>query len=367
MASVLDLRRRIRSVKNTRQITKAMKMVSAARLRRAQERALNSRPYAQMLTSVLKSLVQRAELVDPVSGEIRHPLLVEREEKTALVIVVSGESGFAGAFNTNILKAGQRKIAELDGKNVDIVALGRKSQESFRRRYASAPFPELHHTYERVEEGENAEFEARSRSAAVELLGEPPAPLEKITFEQVRQLTQRIVHMFEREEIDSVYLAYNEFKSVIAQRVVVERLLPIEKLGETKRETAYEPTLEERQEAAEAALSAGVSLRSPDTSEEDEIGKKFGTQDVDYIYDQNPAEVFSRLMPRYLATQIYHAVIESIAAYHAARMTAMDSASNNASEMVDALTLTMNRVRQAAITTELIEIVSGAAALQEGQ
>ena len=177
MASVLDLRRRIRSVKNTRQITKAMKMVSAARLRRAQERALNSRPYAQMLTSVLKSLVQRAELVDPESGEIRHPLLVEREEKTALVIVVSGESGFAGAFNTNILKAGQRKIAELDGKNVDIVALGRKSQESFRRRYASVPFPEQQHTYERVEEGETAEFQARSRTAAVELLGEPPAAL----------------------------------------------------------------------------------------------------------------------------------------------------------------------------------------------
>jgi len=354
MASVLDLRRRIRSVKNTRQITKAMKMVSAARLRRAQERALSSRPYAQMLTNVLKSLVQRAELVDPESGEIRHPLLVEREEKTALLIVVSGESGFAGAFNTNILKAGQRKIRELEGKSVDIVALGRKAQEAFRRRYTSAPFPELPHTYGHAEADETAVFAARERTAAVQLLGEPPAPLEKITFEQVRQLTTRIVHMYERGEIDSVYLSYNEFKSVIAQRIVVERLLPIEKLGETERETAYEPTLEERQAAATAALSAGVGIRQTDTS------------DVDYIYDQNPAEVFSRLMPRYLATQIYHAVIESIAAYHAARMTAMDSASNNASEMIDALTLTMNRVRQAAITTELTEIVSGAAALQEG-
>jgi len=366
MASVLDLRRRIRSVKNTRQITKAMKMVSAARLRRAQERALSSRPYAQMLTNVLKSLVQRAELVDPESGEIRHPLLVEREEKTALLIVVSGESGFAGAFNTNILKAGQRKIRELEGKSVDIVALGRKAQEAFRRRYTSAAFPELPHTYGHAEADETAVFAARERTAAVQLLGEPPAPLEKITFEQVRQLTTRIVHMYERGEIDSVYLSYNEFKSVIAQRIVVERLLPIEKLGETERETAYEPTLEERQAAATAALSAGVGIRQTDTSEEDEIGKKFGTSDVDYIYDQNPAEVFSRLMPRYLATQIYHAVIESIAAYHAARMTAMDSASNNASEMIDALTLTMNRVRQAAITTELTEIVSGAAALQEG-
>jgi F-type H+-transporting ATPase subunit gamma len=367
MASVLDLRRRIRSVKNTRQITKAMKMVSAARLRRAQERALNSRPYAQMLASVLNSLVQRAELVDPETGEIRHPLLIQREEKNALVVVVSGESGFAGAFNTNILKAGQRKIAELEGKNVDIVALGRKAQEAFRRRYASAPFPELPHTYERAEGEEAAEFEARERHAAVELLGEPPAPLEKITFEQIRQLTQRIVHMFERGEIDSVYLAYNEFKSVIAQRIVVEKLLPITKLGEHEAETAYQPTLEERQAAAEAALSAGVGLRPPDTAEQDEEGKKFGTSNVDYIYDQDAAQVFAHLLPRYLATQIYHAVIESIAAYHAARMTAMDSASNNAAEMIDALTLTMNRVRQAAITTELIEIVSGAAALQEGQ
>jgi F-type H+-transporting ATPase subunit gamma len=366
MASVLDLRRRIRSVKNTRQITKAMKMVSAARLRRAQERALSSRAYAQMMTAVLKSLVQRAELVDPETGEIRHPLLVQREEKNALVIVVSGESGFAGAFNTNILKAATRQVQALEGKNVDVVALGRKAQESFRRRYSSAAWPEETHQSQLDADGNSVQPAPRSRSQAVELLGEPPAPLEKITFEEVRRMTQRIVHMFEQAEIDSVYLAFNEFKSVIAQRIVVERLLPIEKIGEHKAETAYEPTLEEREAAGSAAITSGVDPREHEASDLDEDANKFGTQ-VDYIYEQDPAELFAHLLPRYLATQIYHAVIESIAAYHAARMTAMDSASNNASEMIDKLTLTMNRARQAAITTELIEIVSGASALQEGQ
>jgi F-type H+-transporting ATPase subunit gamma len=362
MASVLDLRRRIRSVKNTRQITKAMKMVSAARLRRAQERALNSRGYAQMLSDVLKSLVARADLYDPASGELLNPLLIQREEKNALVIVVSGESGFAGAFNTNILKAATRQIVALDGKNVDIVALGRKAQESFRRRFASAPWPRIPE-YTLDQTAENAPpAPERQRAATVELLGEPPAPLEKIQFEDVRRLTQRIVRMFERAEIDSVYLAYNEFKSVIAQRIVVERLLPIAKVGERSAETAYEPTLEEREAAGAAAISAGVDPREAHHQEQQKIGEQ-----VDYIYEENPAKLFGRLLPRYLATLIYHAVIESIAAYHAARMTAMDSASNNANDMIDSLTLVMNRVRQAAITTELTEIVSGAAALQEGQ
>ena len=363
MASVLDLRRRIRSVKNTRQITKAMKMVSAARLRRAQERALNSRHYAQMLSDVLKSLVERADLYDKESGGVMHPLLIQREEKNALLIVVSGESGFAGAFNTNILKAATRQITSLDGKNVDIVALGRKAQESFRRRFATASWPEMpEHTTDQT--AENAQpVPERQRAAAVELLGEPPAPLEKIQFEDVRRLTQRIVHMFERGEIDSVYLAYNEFKSVIAQRIVVDRLLPVRKVGERSSETAYEPTLEEREAAGKAALSAGVDPRE---HAEPDGAQKMGEQ-VDYIYEENPARLFERLLPRYLATLIYHAVIESIAAYHAARMTAMDSASNNANDMIDRLTLVMNRVRQAAITTELTEIVSGAAALQEGQ
>jgi F-type H+-transporting ATPase subunit gamma len=367
MASVLDLRRRIRSVKNTRQITKAMKMVSAARLRRAQERAISSRAYAQMLAAVLKSLVDRTELVDPETGEIRHALLVQREEKNALVIVVSGESGFAGAFNTNILKAGLKQVQALEGKNVDIVALGRKAQESFRRRFGSVPWPEVENHAQNAEDTEQLELTSPNRATPVQVLGEPPAPLEKIQFEDVRRLTQRIVHAFERAEIDSVYLAYNEFKSVIAQRIVVERLLPLGTIGEHKSETVQEPTLEEREAAGTAAITAGVDPHGRDTRQQDEEAGKFGSQQIDYIYEQDPAELFAHLLPRYLATQIYHAVIESIAAYHAARMTAMDAASKNASEMVDKLTLTMNRVRQAAITTELTEIVSGAAALQEGQ
>jgi F-type H+-transporting ATPase subunit gamma len=369
MASVLDLRRRIRSVKNTRQITKAMKMVSAARLRRAQERAVNSRAYAQMLAAVLKSLVERTELVDPETGEVRHALLVKREEKNALVIVVSGESGFAGAFNTNILKAGLKQVQALNGKNVDIVALGRKAQESFRRRYGSVPWPEAPTHEQAAEETGQLELTSPDRETPVRVLGEPPAPLEKIQFEDIRRMTQRIVHAFERAEIDSVYLAYNEFKSVIAQRIVVERLLPIVTIGEQNAETAYQPTKEEREAAASAALTAGVDPRGHDGGDisNDGAANKFGTAGVDYIYEQPPAELFAHLLPRYLATQIYHAIVESIAAYHAARMTAMDAASKNASEMVDKLTLTMNRVRQAAITTELTEIVSGAAALTEGQ
>jgi len=166
-----------------------------------------------------------------------------------------------------------------------------------------------------------------------------------------------------REEIDAVYIVYNEFKSVISQRVVVEQLLPLIKIGSPRVAGAVEPTREERERAAEAAASAGIELEPVDTHESDEEAKKFGTANVDYIYEQPAEELFNALMPRYIAAMLYHAFTESVAAEHAARMTAMDSASNNASDMIDAYTLQMNRVRQAAITKEIIEIVSGAAAV----
>src|SRR5208283_2064652 len=270
MANVLDLRRRIRSVKNTRQITKAMKMVSAAKLRRAQERAISARPYAKMITSVLESLTRRIDIFDPETGNLRHPLFASRPEKRVLLIVISGDKGFAGAFNANILKTAYQFIA-----------------------------------------------------------GNPD------------------------KEIDAAYIVYNEFKSVIQQRLVVEKLLPLLKIGIPQITGAVEPTEEERERAAEAALSAGISLEPADTAEADEEAKKFGTSQVDYIYEEPAEDLFNGLLPQYVSSTLYHAMTESVAAEHAARMTAMDSATNNASDMIDALTLNMNRVRQAAITKEI--------------
>jgi len=358
MANVLDLRRRIRSVRNTRQITKAMKMVSAAKLRRAQERAVSSRPYAAMLASVLESLKRRAEIYDPETGEVRHPLLLTRPEKRILLMVVSGDKGFAGAFNTNIFKAAANFIAENGDRHIDIEAIGRKGRDLFRRRYPVAQFSEPTEEHQRRE---------RHRDSAIEVLEGPTGALEKIQYDAIREVAESTIRLYEHEEIDAAYLVYNEFKSVIQQRVVVERLLPILSLSVQEIEHAEEPTLEERERAAEAALSAGVSLYPHEAEaaqkQLEEETKHFGTAEVDYIYEQPPAEIFADVLPRYVTSQLYHALLESIAAEHAARMTAMDSATNNASDMIDSLTLTMNRVRQAAITKEIIEIVSGAAAI----
>jgi F-type H+-transporting ATPase subunit gamma len=359
MANVLDLRRRIRSVKNTRQITKAMKMVSAAKLRRAQERALLARPYAQMISNVLESLVRR--MGD--SLELMHPLLVEREEKNVLVIVVAGDKGFAGAFNSNIVKAAQGFINSRheQGQNIDIEPVGRKARDTFRKRYPAA-------VYEKREEHYDNDlathFETiRHRAQPIEIAGDHPTILLKISIDEVSDMAHDIVERYTRAEIDSVYVVYNEFKSVIAQRVVVEKLLPIRKLGSHEITVAEEMTEEEGEAAAHAAKTAGVSLLVPEESVVESEAKKFGTAEVDYIFDQSPERLFRHLLPRYVTTQIFHAMLESVAAEHAARMTAMDSATNNAGEMIDALSLTMNRVRQAAITKEIIEIVSGAAAL----
>jgi F-type H+-transporting ATPase subunit gamma len=347
MANVLDLRRRIRSVQNTKQITGAMKMVSAARLRKAQERALALRPYAQMLVSVLRSLVARAEIYDPVTGEPTHPLLERREVKNILLVVITGDKGFAGAFNANVVKATYKFIEVEAGKNVDIIAIGRKGRDLFRRKFPYAQPGE--------EDGESR------RNGPVEIVGEQIGVLNKVDVPLARELGREVIKRYTSKEVDAVYLVYNEFKSVIAQRLVVDHVLPIVKIGEQDVEQADQFTLEERKKAAQAAASAGVGIRQPDTSAEDERLAKFGTGE--YIYEQSPERLFNDLLPRYVGVQIYRALVESVAAEHAARMTAMDSATNNASDMIDSLTLTMNRVRQASITKEIIEIVSGAAAL----
>jgi len=343
MATLLDIRRRIRSVKNTRQITKAMQMVSAAKLRRAQERALAARPYAQMLTNVLKSLVSRAEVYDPVTGEPRHPLLMRRPEKTALLIVVSGEKGLAGAFNSNILKAASRFIESKKDKNIDIIALGRKSRDYFRRRYPLS--------------------EGVERKGPIQVVAEHIGLMNRTQFSSAREIAEKVCQLYTQAEVDSVYIVYNEFKSVIAQRLVVDDVLPVRAIGEVVHEVAEDVTLEERKRRIEAAMHAGVGVRAADTSAIDQKAAGFAAAQVDYIYEQPAERLFGDLLPRYIAVQLFRAMLESEAAEHAARMTAMDSATSNAGEMIDSLTLDMNRVRQAKITREIIEIVSGAAAL----
>ena len=344
MSNILDIRRRIRSVKSTRQITKAMKMVSAAKLRRAQERALAGRPYAQMIANVLKSLVRRADVVDPETGQPRHPLLAEREEKTLLLILVTGDRGLAGAFNSNIIKTAARFLAANAGKNIDIECVGRKGRDFFRRRYPAAN-------------------PAEARKAPVQITGEHIGMLNQLSFAAVQKIAGEVIDRYTREEIDSVYVVFNEFKSVIAQRLVIDEVLPVKEIGERVIRDVTELSAEERERAGEAATSAGVSLKAHDTEEVDRRAAQFATADVDYIYEQKPERLFRDLLPKYVTVQVYRAMLESVAAEHAARMTAMDSASNNADDMIDSLTLSMNRARQASITKEIIEIVSGAAAL----
>jgi F-type H+-transporting ATPase subunit gamma len=353
MANVLDLRRRIRSVKSTRQITKAMKMIAAAKLRRAQERAISGRPYATMLASVIGSVMRHIDLYDPLTGDVRHPLLLAREEKRALLIVVSGDKGFAGGFNGNITKAAFRFLSDRGNEEIDIAAIGRKGRDLFRRRYGIAEFV--------AEDGQ--EKRRGERKGPVEVAGDYPGMLDKPSFDQVALMSREIVQRYMEEELDAVYLTYNEFKSVMAQRVVVERILPIEEVGKHDIKQSEGMSQEERDEMVRAAATSGVSVRAADETEAEEEAKNFGTAEVDYIYDQPPRELLDGLLRQYVTSQIYHALIESSAAEQAARMTAMDAATSNASKMIDSLTLTMNRVRQAAITKEIIEIVSGATAL----
>ena len=311
MANVLDLRRRIRSVKNTRQITKAMKMVSAAKLRRAQERATQARPYAQMLANVLESLVRRTDFYNEQTGEAVHPLLIEREEKTALVIVIAGDKGFAGGFNSNVGKAAQKFIdlRAAKGQNLDLEPIGKKAIGFYKRRFPAA-------NYEKTEEHYDNDLSThydtiRHRSAQIEVAAEHADLLLRSDFGDVTAMARSIIARYERAEIDSVYLVYNEFKSVLQQRIVVEKLLPILKLGVHAIESSEEMTEEQRDAAVRAAETEGISVHAPEKSEMEEEAKKFGTADVDYIYDQTPEELFSHLMPRYVTTQIFHALLES--------------------------------------------------------
>lgn len=304
MPTLIDFRRRIRSVKNTQKITRAMKLVSAAKLRRAQERVFNARPYAGQMLTVLRSLAQRTEAR-------AHPLLVKRPEKRILVLVLSGDKGLCGPFNTNVLRLAERFLAaRTNGAQPQLIAIGKKSRDYFRRRQR-----------ELVAEHVNL-F------------------LRGVDYSNAKEMATRVIDLYRTEQVDAVYLIYNEFKSILTQRLITEKLLPIEGVLPTRTEG---------------------DLAVP---EEEAAGKQeAGETQVDYLYEQPPAELFGRLLPRHVEVQIFRALLESNAAEHAARMTAMDAATTNASEMIDRLTLHMNKVRQAQITRELIEIVSGAAAL----
>jgi len=301
-----------------------------------------------MLTNVLQSLVTRAEIYDPETGEPRHPLLARREENNVLMLVVTGDRGLAGAFNTNILKTTMNFLASKSGKNVDLETIGRKGRDFLRRRYP----------YVTEKPGENG------RAGPVEIIGEKVGIFAKLSHEDAAEIAERAIERYSKGEIDAVYIAFNEFKSVIAQRLVVEQILPVREIGRDEVMQAQAMTEEERKRAGEAARTAGVSTAEAETHEIDERAAHFATAQVDYIYEQPAAELFTSLLPKYVGIQIFRALLESIAAEHAARMTAMDSATSNASDMIDSLTLMMNRLRQARITKEIIEVVSGAAAAQ---
>jgi F-type H+-transporting ATPase subunit gamma len=276
-----DIRRRIRSAKNIQQITRAMKFVSAARLRRAQERVVAARPYARQMLSVLNSLATRVP-------EHTHPLLAQRGDRKIELVVITADKGLCGAYNTNILREALGFLAAHGDKSVELNILGKRARDFFRRRAFSV------------------------RHEAISVLG-------KLSFADAAAIAADIIKEFEKGEKDQVLLVYNEFKSVVQQRVVVEPLLPIQRL------------------------------------------KDLGAADrIDYLYDEAPERIFNHLLPRHVETQIFRALLEAAAAEHGARMTAMDAATRNAAEMIENLTLFANKVRQAGITRELIEIVSGA-------
>ena len=287
MATLLDFRRRIRSVKNTQQITRAMKFVAAARLRRAQEAALAARPYAKELVRVLRSTMARIE-------SPQHPLLAKRPEERILVIVLAGERGLAGAFNTNILKKAQEFFRGKQGKKIVTLPVGKKGRDAMRK-------------------------------AGFEFAGEYVNVLARVDYGIAREIANLVTALYSKESVDAVYVVFSEFKNVMTPHLVVEKLLPVEAI-ESGEETE-----------AEAAASG-----------------------IDYIYEQPEAQLLDRLLPRYVETQILRTMLESSAAEHAARMTAMEAATKNAGDVIDALTLHMNKIRQAAITKEIIEIVSGA-------
>jgi F-type H+-transporting ATPase subunit gamma len=294
MPTLLDFRRRIRSVKNSQQITRAMKFVAAARLRRAQEAALAARPYAQELARVLRSTMARIQ-------EPEHPLLERREEKNVLVIVLSGERGLAGPFNANILRKANEFFRANRSKNVVVIPVGKKGRDSLKK-------------------------------AGFKFAGEWVNVLARVEFKTAREIAKLATDLYAEAKVDAVYIVFSEFKSVMAPNLTLEKLLPIEAIRDEK--PCDEP-------------SAGERQKQPETQ-------------VDYIYEQPEAQLLDKLLPRYVETQILRAMLESSASEYSARMTAMEAATKNAGEVIEALTLHMNKVRQAAITKEIIEIVSGA-------
>jgi F-type H+-transporting ATPase subunit gamma len=298
MATLLDFRRRIRSVKNTQQITRAMKFVAAARLRRAQEAALAARPYAVELARVLRSTMARIESPE-------HPLLAKRPENNILVIVLTGERGLAGAFNSNVLRKAHEFFRSHQGKKITTIPVGKKGRDSLRR-------------------------------AGFTFAAEFVNVLARVDFRTAREIANLVADLYVKEEIDSVYIIFSEFKSVMAPTLAVEKLLPVEAIREDDADQGGEPDHENKK--------PGAANETP----------------IDYIYEQPEEQILAKLLPRYVETQILRAMLESSAAEHAARMTAMEAATNNANDVIEALTLHMNKVRQAAITKEIIEIVSGA-------
>jgi len=284
MPALIDIRRRIRSVKSTQQITKAMKMVSAAKLRRAQEAMFAARPYARKMMEVLNGLATRAQ------PEL-HPLLRERSGERILLVVVTADKGLCGGFNANIIRTAVRFLGQphQQGKAIELGIVGRKARDYFKRR-------------------------------SVKVRSEHVGVFQALRYASAQTIARELIQAYTDGELDQIFLVYNEFKSVIQQRVVVERLLPIERL-------MLHP-------AAPA---------------------------VDYLYEPGAAQIFEAILPKHVEVQVWRALLESAAAEHGARMTAMDAATNNAGEMIDRLTLYMNKVRQAAITKEIIEVVSGAA------
>jgi F-type H+-transporting ATPase subunit gamma len=293
MPSLLDMRRRIKSVKNTQQITKAMKMVAAAKLKRAQDAVVAARPYSQKMAEVLGNLSANA-------GDFSHPLLDERGDENYLIVLVTADKGLCGGFNTNLMKAAQNFMGENPGKKFEMMPVGRKARDYFKRREMDF-----------VEEYLGVTAKAR------------------VDYSEAKVIAEKVITTFvSNTSIDKVFLVFAEFKSVLTQNIITEQLLPIVRNSES---------------AGETKTSAS------------------GT--AEYIYEQPAAEIFGRLLPKQVETQIYRALLESIASEQGARMTAMDSASKNAGELIGSLTLTMNRIRQAAITKEIIEVVSGAAAL----
>lgn len=292
MPTLLDFRRRIRSVKNTQQITRAMKFIAAARLRRAQETAVSLRPYAAGIREVLRSAMSRIENPE------QFPLLAQRPEERVLVLVASGERGLCGAFNANVLRRAFEFLSEKSGKTVEVIPIAKKSREAFRKR-------------------------------SLKIAAEYVDVTTRADLKVAREIAAEVMKIYEAHQADSVYLIYNEFKNVMTQTLRVEKLLPLER----------------------AALGEPDKNAPPASS----------VDAVDYIYEQPAADIFNKLVPRYVEMQIFRMLAETSAAEHAARMTAMESATSNASDVIDALTLHMNKVRQAAITREIIEVVSGAA------